>query len=126
MMTKDDAVVALVTTWKRLAETFSAWGAEDQAGVLTRCTAELEAVLRKAEEEPLTLAEAARQSGYSADHLGRLLRAGKLPNAGRHNSPAILRKHLPIKPGLRTMPRSLTLLGASPGQIARSVVTSNN
>ena len=38
-----------------------------------------------------------RESGYSADHLGRLVRDGKIPNAGRPGAPRIARSHLPRK-----------------------------
>ena len=48
---------------------------------------------------PLSLAEAAALSGYSVDHLRRLLADEKIPNAGRPGSPAILRADLPMKPG---------------------------
>ena len=37
---------------------------------------------RKRDETTLSLVEAARESGYSADHLGRLVRDGRIPNAG--------------------------------------------
>ena len=40
---------------------------------------------------------AARESGYSADHLGRLVRDGRIPNAGRPGAPRIARSHLPRK-----------------------------
>jgi hypothetical protein len=35
------------------------------------------------------LAEASAQSGYSQDHLARLIREGRLPNAGRPHAPRI-------------------------------------
>ncbi len=34
---------------------------------------------------------------YSADHLGRLVREGKLPNAGREGAPRIRLQDLPRK-----------------------------
>jgi hypothetical protein len=40
-------------------------------------------------------------SGYSADHLGELVREGKIPNAGRKNAPLIRRLDLPMKAGRR-------------------------
>lgn len=46
----------------------------------------------------ILLAEAAKVSGYSVDHLGRLLRQGKIPNRGRRHSPKIQRGDLPIRP----------------------------
>lgn len=49
-------------------------------------------------EELLNLCDAARLSGYSEDHLGKLVRAGKIPNAGRAGSPRIRRADLPRRP----------------------------
>ena len=45
----------------------------------------LEEALAAENDEVLTLQRAAAESGYSADHLGRLVREGKIPNAGRPN-----------------------------------------
>ena len=57
------------------------------------------ATLDAAGEEGLTLVEAARECGYSADHLGRLVRAGDIENVGRAKAPRIRRRDLPKKPG---------------------------
>jgi hypothetical protein len=62
------------------------------------CSEELEAAVREGEDDLLDLQEAATESGYSADHLSRLLRAGKLPQAGKRNAPKIRRRDLPRKP----------------------------
>jgi hypothetical protein len=59
--------------------------------------ADLEA-LDASGETLLTLVDAAAESGYSADHLGRLVRDGVIPNAGRANAPKIRRRDLPRKP----------------------------
>lgn len=48
-------------------------------------------------DESLTLAYAAAESGYSVEHLGRCVRAGAIPNAGRKGAPRILRRDLPRK-----------------------------
>ncbi len=50
-------------------------------------------------DELLTLREAAAISGYTEDHLGRLIRDGTVPNTGRVNAPRIRRGDLPRKPG---------------------------
>ena len=60
---------------------------------------DIDAVLMHEESEVLTLAEAARLSGFSPDHLGRLIRSGHIDNAGRSGAPRIRRSDLPIKPG---------------------------
>ena len=74
-------------------------------------------------ETPLSLTEAAHASGYSRDHLGREVRAGKIPNAGRPNAPRIERRHLPRKPGMLPSNESENMFGRR--QIALSVVNSN-
>ena len=55
------------------------------------------ALRRYRDETTLSLTEAARESGYSTDHLGRLVRDGKIPNTGRPGAPRIARSHLPRK-----------------------------
>jgi len=75
--------------------------------------------------EKLTLEEAAEESGYSADHLRRLIRAGTVPNAGRRHAPLILRANLPRKPGhLRAEQLGIINAASSREQIVRAVVTS--
>jgi len=63
--------------------------------------ADLEEAILANSDELLTLSEAARLSGYTADHLGRLVRDGKIANAGRPHAPRIRRGALPRKHGLR-------------------------
>ncbi len=85
---------------------------------------ELESALGGEQGALLDLQEAARESGYSADYLGRLVREGQIRNAGRRNAPRIRRGDLPRKAA--ALPRNtdtLHVVGATPGQIARAVVT---
>lgn len=58
----------------------------------------VEASIRAWQQEALTLEEAARESGYSADYLGEMVREGRIANAGRKNAPRIRRADLPKKP----------------------------
>lgn len=96
------------------------------AALLDEVLRDFEAVMRDYWDEPLNLTQAAAESGYSADYLGRLVKDGSIPNAGRPNAPRIQRANLPRKAGsLRPAPGSGHLAPASPGQIARAVVTSN-
>ena len=69
--------VALYLRWREKAELFREHGHEATARTYEVCSAELEAALRDGDEELLNLQEASRKSGYSADHLGRLVRDGK-------------------------------------------------
>lgn len=92
-------VVTLVAEWQATAATLRSYGAVAQATVLERCAEQLEARLEEQGATPLTLQEASDLSGYSSDHLGRLVREGKIPNAGRPGAPRIAREDVPIKAG---------------------------
>lgn len=118
---------ACVAKWIGEAEALRRLGAHvDGAKLIEAILTDMQAVGRAEATEALTLEEAARESGYTAEHLGKLLRVGTLPNAGRKNAPRILRRHLPYKPSaLREAPDNPKLVGATPGQIARAVVTSS-
>ncbi len=99
----------------------------DGAVLLEEVLADFAALSQADAEAVLTLHAAERESGYSADHLGRLVREGRMPNAGRPHAPRIRRRDLPRKPAaLRREASRLSLLGATPGQIARAVVTSES
>ena len=83
--------------WRTLAAQQRRLGADAQARTLEYCADELTATLTRARDELLSLRRAARESGYSVDHIGRLLREGKIPNSGRKSKPLIRRKDLPRK-----------------------------
>ena len=91
------SVEGLPADWRRQAKALRRYGGETPAVALDRCADDLEATLRERDETTLSLVEAARESGYSADHLGRLVRDGRIPNAGRPGAPRIARIHLPRK-----------------------------
>lgn len=86
--------------WRERAEQLRDWGGSSESARLwERAATELEQALRTAGSETLTLTEAARVSGLAAGYLGDLVRAGKLPNAGRKHAPRIRRADLPaVKP----------------------------
>ena len=87
----------LVQRWREDADRLRQWGANSQADVLERAAGQLEAELRAADEQLLTLDEAAQASGYSADHIGRMLRKGALPNRGCKHRPRVRNGDLPRK-----------------------------
>jgi hypothetical protein len=118
---------ACVAKWSGEAETLRRLGAHVVGATLIEAIlTDLRHVKDGEASEPLTLKQAARESGLSAEHLGRLVREGTIPNAGRWHAPRILRRDLPRKPGaLREPPPTPQLVGATPGQIARAVVTSS-
>jgi len=118
-MTRDE----VIARWQRQREEWKRLRAMvDGAAVADEVLADLAAIEASELDEVLSLSAAARESGYTRDHLARLVREGKCPNAGRPNAPKILRRHLPRKP--------TTLLSApsediSRMQVARSVITSH-
>jgi hypothetical protein len=95
------------------------------AKLIDEILTELEPIVAGSGEplEALTLSEAAHESGYSRDHLGRQVRAGRIPNAGRRNAPRIERRYLPRK--VRALPREKSQAMFDRRQIALSVVTSD-
>ena len=95
-------VDGLPNTWRKQARTLREYGGETPAVAIESCAAQLEDALRDNDEATLTLTDAASESGYSTDHLGRLVREGKIPNAGRPGAPRIARRHLPRKTGAAT------------------------
>ena len=63
--------------------------------LLAEVEARVRAVLASDDDRLLTLAQAARVSGYSEDHLGRLVRSGTIPNAGTRYRPRVRSADLP-------------------------------
>lgn len=117
----------LVNEWRTRPANLRRWAgssAEGAASAYELAAAELEAALEQIDNEILTLAEAADASGYTADHLGRLVRGGTIPNAGRPNAPRVRRGDLPLKAG--TLPPPAGPIKVDRTQIARSVINSES
>lgn len=91
-------VSELVERWRARSENLESWGASDAAKAFGVAADELERAIMTQAAATVNLTEASRESGYSADHLGRLVREGRIPNAGRKNAPQIRLQHLPRKP----------------------------
>jgi hypothetical protein len=89
----------LSAQWRERAHDLRKWAAaESAAAALETAASELDAVLSAQGAQLLSLRDAAELSGYSDDHLGRLIRTGKIPNAGRTHAPKIRRADLPLRP----------------------------
>jgi len=116
-----------VTKWADEAHAMRNRGAlVNGAALLEEVLRDFEAATSDFQAETLSLGNAARESGYSVDYLGRLVREGRIPNAGRPNAPKIKRSDLPRKASSLQRRDPCTHLDATtPGQIARSVVTSD-
>ena len=101
-------------------------GAEAQAAVLEYCADELEACWDRFAAEELTVVEAAKESGYSEEHLRRLVRDGRL-TARRGARPKshlrIRRSDLPRKPAKRPEKRDAvpSTDGYDPEEDARDI-----
>lgn len=90
-------------------ELFSKWDIEihafrrrgvfvNGADVVAEVLDDVRSVLADERDAVITLTEASRRCGYSAAHLGRLVRDGVIPNAGRPNAPRVRSGDLPKKP----------------------------
>jgi hypothetical protein len=113
----------LAAQWRCAAAELRRYGGEMSARALEQAAADLDAALAEQAIGTLTLQDAARESGYSVDHLARLIREGKLPNAGRQHAPRIRRADLPKKAGALRAARPHVILDRT--QIARSVVATH-
>jgi hypothetical protein len=102
--------------WRRLGVTV------DGAKLCEEFLGDLESVDASG-EEVLTLVEAALECGYSADHLGRLVREGAIPNSGRPKAPKIRRCDLPRKPGVLPPASAGAIVPVDRRRIAASVLT---
>lgn len=116
------SIDALIATWEaRRAE-----GARLKALVpLEVIAADVVEALRELQAadagELLTLEEAAERSGYSTDHLSRLIRQGTLPNAGRRHAPRLRAADLPRKAGPLPSGAATGIVASTREQIAQSV-----
>lgn len=81
----------------KAAELRNSFGDEERARAIEWAASLIERALQEQAEERLTLAEASLRSGYSRDHLARLIREGRLPNAGRPHAPRIRAADLPTR-----------------------------
>ena len=85
----------LSARWRDEVALFRRRGLNQAADLTESHAADLEAAVREYRLASLTLTEAAAESGYSVSHLGRMVRDGTIPNAGRANAPRIAMKDLP-------------------------------
>ena len=110
--------------WRAKAIELRAFGAEEQAKTLEWCAGGLEESLKEHDQESLNLQDAAEESGYSSDHLGRFVREGKIHNAGRQGAPRIRRCDLPIKATQEdsAVPQHNRISDTSNAQIVQSII----
>ena len=119
------SIEILPADWRTRAKILRHYGGETSAVALETCAVELETALRQRDDTNLTLTQAAGESCYSAAHLGRLVRDGKIPNSGRPGAPRIARGDLPHKAGALAESRLAarpSLREVSNAQIVQSVI----
>lgn len=117
---------ALADEWREEAERLRQYGAEPQAQTLEAAADDLEERVAAIETETLTPGEAAEESGYSADHIRRLVRGGTIPDAGDDEGVRVRRRDVPLKPGhRRSGGRSPDRSAGSRARVARTVVDSD-
>lgn len=117
--------------WRGAADTLEPYTAP-AARAFRQAADDLERALNEWFREPLTITEAAAESGYSRDSLLRWLREGRLWNYGTEEDPRIRRDELPRKLGHRAAAPEDTpavapirpLRASSASQAVRSVIGS--
>lgn len=87
---------ALDTLRSKAAELRESFGDGARARALEWAACQIEEAIRDSEDAILSLAEASLRSGYSPDHIARLIREGKIPNAGRRGAPRVRAGDLPL------------------------------
>jgi len=88
----------LFERWHARRETFVRAGAfVDGTKIVDEFLHDLDRVEEVRCQVNLTLREAAAECGYSVEHLARLIRQGRLPNAGRRHAPRLRRSDLPTR-----------------------------
>lgn len=111
----------ILSKWRHDATLLRQYGEEQLARACERHAEEVEHALKYAEDEHLSLKAAARETGLSVDHLARLVRQGRISNAGRKGSPRIRRGDLPRTP--RRLLASDASASYDPVTDARSLVS---
>ncbi len=112
----------LAERWRQEADAYERDRARvDAATLLRRVANDLDAEWHAWRSEELTLPQAALESQYTPDSLGRLVTRGTIPNAGQKHAPRIRRVDLPKKPGYNGSSEVVS----SKQQIARSIVNSD-
>jgi len=83
--------------WRQRAAELRDLGLESQARCFEACADELSADWVTWWTEPLMIAEAEAESGYSRSQIGRLVKDGTIANMGKDGAPRVRRCDLPRK-----------------------------
>jgi hypothetical protein len=92
-----DKLHPLTDKWRLEAALYERRGLTNFAAMARSFADELASYERERGLEKLTLTQAATETGFSKEHIGRLLETGRLPQAGEKFAPRVCRKDLPLK-----------------------------
>ena len=116
-----DYLGSLADEWQEEARKLrNRYGDERGAKLCETHASELRARIKEHLDEPLTLREAAAESGYSVSHLHHLVAVGEIPNAGAKGRPRIRRGDLPMKGGGSSKSKGATARRSSSGSTQRT------
>lgn len=87
----------LAQRWRATADSVRRYD-PDLARFFEAVAEDLDVYEREYHLEALTLEQAAQESGYSKDHLSRLVVEGRIENVGKKGAPRTRRGDLPRKP----------------------------
>lgn len=94
-MSAPETIGAIIERWKQRQVEWSKLDVSVKgAPLVDEVLADLESVAA-ASDDDLNLTDAAQVSGYSPDHLGRMVRNGTLINYGHKGAPRVRRSELP-------------------------------
>jgi hypothetical protein len=117
----EDFVSSVTETWSERACEFDRHGQEAAATVMRALATELAERCSQYLAESLSLQTAASETGFTRDHLARLVRQGVLKNRGKKGAPRVSRRELPVRPALAQPVAPLQLASTSRHQVARSL-----
>ena len=92
-------MLELTDHWRAEIPTLERNGYVEAARTLARCVVDIETY--RPTDRTLSLREAARASGYTYNHLWRLVRDGRVTNVGSGRSIMVRSSELPRKAGTR-------------------------
>lgn len=96
-----DAAAAILERWQSRKDQWSQLHVTvDGAALADEVLRDLVAVAAGAAADSMSLTDASKLGGYSTRQLSRLVKSGRIPNAGTPSAPKIMRPLVPIKPGV--------------------------
>ena len=90
-------LLALAARWREEAGLLRGYGASEAAATAELHAQQVIEAVKRAEDEELTLEEAATASGFARRTLRGKVASGEIPNVGRKGAPRIRRGDLPVQ-----------------------------